>query len=163
MPSTGVFLAIEALLLAGIIYKVPYTEIDYSTYIQQAESFLNGELHYPSIRGDSGPLVYPAGHLYFYAFVGQFKSLYFSQIVFAVLYLVNLFVVLQIYKKIFKHLDWKHFALILSKRIHSIYVLRLFNDPVAMLFYHIGVLLLLNRKCYKASIIYRYLKASFCN
>lgn len=35
------------------------TEIDWSTYVQQVELFLSGVRDYSSIKGDTGPVVYP--------------------------------------------------------------------------------------------------------
>lgn len=43
------------------------TEIDWVAYMQEVEGFLDGERNYFNLRGDTGPLVYPAGFLYAYA------------------------------------------------------------------------------------------------
>ncbi|RLO03315.1 hypothetical protein DYB28_013016, partial [Aphanomyces astaci] len=43
------------------------TEIDWKAYMQQVTQFKNGERDYLNIRGDTGPLVYPAGHVYIYS------------------------------------------------------------------------------------------------
>ena len=40
---------------------MPYTEIDWKAYMQEVEGYLSGERNYERIRGDTGPLVYPAG------------------------------------------------------------------------------------------------------
>ena len=45
----------------------PDTEIDYSTYMQQVSLYLAGERDYTLLKGDTGPLVYPAGHVYVYS------------------------------------------------------------------------------------------------
>lgn len=34
--------------------------------MQEVEGFLNGERNYFNIKGDTGPLVYPAGFLYIF-------------------------------------------------------------------------------------------------
>lgn len=56
----------DSILLKFIVANVSYTEIDYSTYMQQVAQFWSGERDYAKIEGDSGPLVYPAGHLWIY-------------------------------------------------------------------------------------------------
>ncbi|GJQ78111.1 hypothetical protein Trydic_g2449 [Trypoxylus dichotomus] len=43
--------------------RVKYTEIDWIAYMQEVEGFLNGTLDYKYLKGDTGPLVYPAGFL----------------------------------------------------------------------------------------------------
>lgn len=43
------------------------TEIDWVAYMQEVSGFLAGERDYLNIRGDTGPLVYPAGFLYLYS------------------------------------------------------------------------------------------------
>ncbi|RWS06016.1 dol-P-Man:Man(5)GlcNAc(2)-PP-Dol alpha-1:3-mannosyltransferase-like protein [Dinothrombium tinctorium] len=86
-----------------IINRVKYTEIDWSTYMQQVETFINGTYNYSEIRGDTGPIVYPAGHLYIYSLL-YFLTNYGvnvrrAQYFFAVLYIANLIVVFRIYIK----------------------------------------------------------------
>lgn len=56
----------DLVLTIAIIAKVPYTEIDWVAYMQQVEAFLGGERDYTKIVGQTGPVVYPAGHLYIY-------------------------------------------------------------------------------------------------
>ena len=43
------------------------TEIDWLAYIQEVTGFLEGERDYYNLRGDTGPLVYPAGFVYAYS------------------------------------------------------------------------------------------------
>lgn len=43
------------------------TEIDWVAYMQEVEGFLDGERNYRNLRGDTGPLVYPAGFVYVYS------------------------------------------------------------------------------------------------
>lgn len=43
------------------------TEIDWVAYMQEVEGFLHGERNYFNLRGDTGPLVYPAGFVYIYS------------------------------------------------------------------------------------------------
>ena len=37
------------------------TEIDWVAYMQEVKGFLNGNFNYMDLKGDTGPLVYPAG------------------------------------------------------------------------------------------------------
>lgn len=65
----------ESLLLKYIIASVPYTEIDYSTYMQQAGLFWDqGERDYYKIKGDTGAVVYPGGHLWLYSLMKWITS-----------------------------------------------------------------------------------------
>lgn len=82
------------------------TEIDWSTYMQQVECFIKGELNYENIYGDTGPIVYPSGHLYIYTVLYYLtnygKEILNAQYIFAILYLLNLIAVFRIYHKINK-------------------------------------------------------------
>jgi len=64
-----ILLIAEALLTTLIVKRVPYTEIDWVAYMQEVTTYQNGERDYVNIRGDTGPLVYPAGFLYLYGFL----------------------------------------------------------------------------------------------
>ena len=61
--SLGLLL-LECLLCFLIVRFIGYTEIDWVAYMQEVEGYLGGERNYELIRGDTGPLVYPAGFLY---------------------------------------------------------------------------------------------------
>lgn len=45
------------------------TEIDWIAYMQEVEGYLNGERNYSNLKGDTGPLVYPAGFVYIFSFL----------------------------------------------------------------------------------------------
>eukprot|EP01018_Ginkgo_biloba_P003457 Gb_29490 [translate_table: standard] len=62
-----VLLLLDSLLTSAIIAYVPYTKIDWDAYMSQVTGFMAGERDYSELRGDTGPLVYPAGFLYFYS------------------------------------------------------------------------------------------------
>jgi hypothetical protein len=70
--------------------------------MQQVGKFLNGERNYVKLWGSTGPLVYPAAHVYIYS--GLYKltdggtNIRLGQILFAVLYLVMLAVVIACYR-----------------------------------------------------------------
>ncbi|KAF2365286.1 Glycosyltransferase ALG3 [Trinorchestia longiramus] len=128
----------EVFLNIWIIQNVQYTEIDWKAYMQEVEGFLNGTLNYSKLQGDTGPLVYPAGFVYIfsglYQLTGHGQNVRLAQYIFAGLYVLTLALVFRLYCKSRKV---PPFVLVLlcccSYRVHSIYVLRLFNDPVAML------------------------------
>ena len=80
------------------------TEIDWSTYMEQTEAFLNGTLNYEHISGSTGPIVYPAGHLYVYTLLyyltNRGQNILRAQYIFALIYLITLMAVFRIYNKI---------------------------------------------------------------
>ena len=45
------------------------TEIDWIAYMQEVSGYLQGERDYMKLRGDTGPLVYPAGFVYVYSWL----------------------------------------------------------------------------------------------
>uniref|UniRef100_A0A0R0F131 dolichyl-P-Man:Man5GlcNAc2-PP-dolichol alpha-1,3-mannosyltransferase n=1 Tax=Glycine max TaxID=3847 RepID=A0A0R0F131_SOYBN len=144
IPFALALLFADAVLVSLIIAFVPY----WDAYMSQITGFLGGERDYRNLKGDTGPLVYPAGFLYIYS---AFKYLtggqvYPAQILFGVLYIVNLAIVLAIYVKTDVVPWWALCLLSLSKRVHSIFVLRLFNDCVAMTLLHAALLLFVHRR-----------------
>lgn len=160
LPLVGVFLIIlEVFVNIFVIEKVRYTEIDWIAYMQEVEGFLNGTLDYSKLRGDTGPLVYPAGFVYIYSILYYVTSyganVKLAQYIFAALYLVLLILVFRIYAKTKKV---PPYLIVLtcttSYRIHSIFVLRLFNDPIAMLLLFSSINLFLDNRWYLGSIFY---------
>lgn len=159
------FWHLTALLLLGefvlntlIIHKVAYTEIDWIAYMQEVEGFLLGERDYTKLKGDTGPLVYPAGFVYFYSFLyyltGHGKHIRVAQYFFEGLYLLNQFIVCSIYQKSKKIPPWIILLLGCSKRFHSIFVLRCFNDPVAMVFMYGCILAMLYRRWTLSTVLF---------
>ncbi len=226
------FLSCEAGLLHLIIRHVAFTEIDYATYLQQAALFVDGEVtDYTLITGDSGPCVYPAGHLYIYGWfwkqvqwyrhhgagagaggrlaglllplvasdasekglqTAELQARRFAQYVFAAVYLATFAIVIDIYRmasqpavgvsarrarspstscsslaqrilSLFTSARSRSAAFppvlhlltfLLSKRLHSLYVLRLFNDPLAMLLFYAAAWLLCRRAAASACLVY---------
>jgi alpha-1,3-mannosyltransferase len=110
--------------------------------MQQAKMFNNGERVYDRITGDTGPCVYPALHLYlssmmYYATNGG-SDIMTGQVIYAGLYIVCQVAVMATYKA--AHIPPIILPLlILSRRLHSIFVLRLFNDCWATTFFYLGV------------------------
>jgi alpha-1,3-mannosyltransferase len=116
------FLA-DALLCALIIWKIPCkppprpylepihqlttlpsqkdTEIDWTAYMEQVSQIVSGERDYTRIRGGTGPLVYPAAHVYIYTglyhLTGEGRDILLAQQLFAGLYMATLAVVTACY------------------------------------------------------------------
>ncbi|KAI0206301.1 glycosyltransferase [Astrocystis sublimbata] len=128
---------LDALLCALIIWKVPYTEIDWKAYMEQVEQYVAGERDYTAIKGGTGPLVYPAAHVYTYTalyyITNKGQDIFLAQQLFAVLYMATLALVMACYWKA-KVPPYVFPMLVLSKRLHSIFVLRCFNDCFAVFF-----------------------------
>ena len=112
------------------------TEIDWIAYMEEVGGFLGGQLDYKELKGQTGPLVYPAGFVYIFAafkYLTAGGNIFMAQILFAGIYLVTQALVFEIYIQSRVVPPYALVLLCLSKRLHSIYVLRLFNDCVAML------------------------------
>jgi alpha-1,3-mannosyltransferase len=154
-----VFLFAEVLINAIVIEKVPYTEIDWKAYMQEVEGVLNGTFDYSKLKGDTGPLVYPAGFVYIfiglYYITSQGINIKIAQYIFAVIHVALLLLVFRIYERTRKV---PPVVLIMvfstSYRIHSIFVLRLFNDPVAMLLLFASLNAFLDQKWYFGTVLY---------
>ncbi|NXX23058.1 ALG3 mannosyltransferase, partial [Podargus strigoides] len=134
-----------------VIRRVPYTEIDWKAYMEEVEGFANGTLDYTQLKGDTGPLVYPAGFVYIflglYYTTGRGTDVRLAQYLFAGLYLLNLLLVFRIYCRTNKVPPYVFFFMCCaSYRIHSIFVLRLFNDPVAMAILFLAINLFLEER-----------------
>ncbi|XP_019739271.1 dol-P-Man:Man(5)GlcNAc(2)-PP-Dol alpha-1,3-mannosyltransferase [Hippocampus comes] len=121
-----------------VIQKVAYTEIDWKAYMDEVEGVINGTYDYTQLKGDTGPLVYPAGFVYIftalYYITNSGVNIRLGQYIFAAFYLITLLLVFRIYCRTKKVPPYVFFFMCCaSYRIHSIFVLRLFNDPVAMM------------------------------
>uniref|UniRef100_A0A1X7TPW9 dolichyl-P-Man:Man5GlcNAc2-PP-dolichol alpha-1,3-mannosyltransferase n=1 Tax=Amphimedon queenslandica TaxID=400682 RepID=A0A1X7TPW9_AMPQE len=155
-------LIMESVLVPVIVWKVPYTEIDWKAYMSEVEGFLNGTRDYSKLRGDTGPLVYPGGFLYIYSILYYLTSrgsdIKLAQVIFSLLYLLNMTLILQIYKKLSNLASFSPVLLLFLSltgyRVHSIFVLRLFNDTVAIATLHIAILLLINNYWNMGCILY---------
>lgn len=160
LPFVAVLVVIAELFInLLVVERVPYTEIDWKAYMQECEGFINGTFDYSKLRGDTGPLVYPAGFVYVYSFLyfitNQGENVRLAQYIFIIIYLLQLCLVLRIYSKSKKVPPYVLVLTILtSYRIHSIYVLRLFNDPIAVLLLYASLNLFLDSKWYLGSIFY---------
>jgi len=133
----------EILFNFVIIKKVKYTEIDWIAYMQEVSGFLNREYDYLKLKGDTGPLVYPAGFVY----------------IFSLLYKItnngdNIRLAQYIFMGIYIFPTYGIYLLIISKRLHSIFVLRCFNDPIAILFIFCALLASLNHHWHLTAILF---------
>ena len=154
-----IFVILEVIVNFIVIEKVPYTEIDWKAYMQEVEGFLNGTLDYSKLKGDTGPLVYPAGFVYIFTILyyvtSQGVNIKLAQYLFALLHVILLILVFRIYERTKKV---PPYVLILvfstSYRIHSIFVLRLFNDPIAMTLLFGSINAFMDQKWYLGSVLY---------
>lgn len=135
-PAADVFATFMVTLLSSIackviISKVAYTEIDFSTYMQQIEMINDGALDYSIIGGDTGPIVYPAGFVQVYQALSWLtdggKNLQIAQFAFGYLFSFTTFLTSLVYVAAGSP-PWTIYLLLMSKRLYSIYVLRMFND-----------------------------------
>ena len=143
-------LLIELILGIIIIEKVSYTEIDWQAYMSQISMILHGERDYIAIRGGTGPLVYPAGFVYIYAFLYTLTekgtNIHTAQYLFLSLYLLQWTLLLKITSIVQRIPPWTLLLLMSSKRMHSIYMLRCFNDPIAIFFLYLSLLAFLSNR-----------------
>ncbi|RXM99751.1 Dol-P-Man:Man(5)GlcNAc(2)-PP-Dol alpha-1,3-mannosyltransferase [Acipenser ruthenus] len=143
-----------------VIHRVAYTEIDWKAYMDEVEGVINGTYDYTQLKGDTGPLVYPAGFVYIftvlYYVTGRGRDVRLGQYLFAVFYLVTLLLVFRIYLRTSKVPPFVFFFMCCaSYRIHSIFILRLFNDPVAMMLLFVAVNLFLDGRWTLGCCFYR--------
>lgn len=117
--------------------------------MQQISLYVSGERDYPSIKGSTGPIVYPAAHVYIYTLLyhltDEGRDVLLGQILFATLYLATLIVVIACYRQTGAP-PYLLPLLVLSKRLHSIYMLRMFNDGIAAFAMWVAIYLFMKRK-----------------
>ncbi|KAG0710985.1 Dol-P-Man:Man(5)GlcNAc(2)-PP-Dol alpha-1,3-mannosyltransferase [Chionoecetes opilio] len=122
------FILAEVVINTLIIHNIKYTEIDWVAYMQEVEGVANGTWDYTELRGDTGPLVYPAGQR------------------------------AEIPQKIAEESLLPPYVLLVmcctSYRVHSILVLRLFNDSVAMVFLFGAMNLFIDNHWALGSLVY---------
>ncbi|KAK7755548.1 dolichyl-P-Man:Man(5)GlcNAc(2)-PP-dolichol alpha-1,3-mannosyltransferase [Diatrype stigma] len=149
----------DAVLCAVIIWRVPYTEIDWKAYMEQVSQYVSGERDYTMIKGGTGPLVYPAAHVYIYTglyyLTDKGQNIFLAQQIFAVLYMATLALVMACYRQA-KVPPYVFPLLIASKRLHSIFVLRCFNDCFAVFFLWFTIYLFQRRAWTFGSIAYSW-------
>ncbi|EDK39408.2 hypothetical protein PGUG_03506 [Meyerozyma guilliermondii ATCC 6260] len=129
VPILVVFTSIACKI---VIANVKYTEIDFKTYMQQIDMINDGELDYSLIAGDTGPIVYPAGFVQIYQWLSWLSSggedIPVVQSVFGYLHTLTVLLTCCTYSLVGDVQPWAYMLIVASKRLMSIYVLRLFND-----------------------------------
>lgn len=125
--------------------------------MQQIALYQAGERDYTAIKGDTGPLVYPASHVYIYSFLydltNKGQDIALGQYIFAGIYIATLIVVLSCYIRAGAP-PYLLPLLVLSKRLHSVYMLRLFNDGIATLAMWLAVFFFQRRQLTIATTIW---------
>lgn len=113
--------------------------------MEEVQGYLDGERDYTKIQGNTGPLVYPAGFLYIFAVLkwmtNNGTNIFAAQCIFGGVYILTQAVVMALYAVDGGSLAIASVLLLLSKRIHSIYMLRMFNDCIAVLCGYVAILL----------------------
>ncbi|OQR96785.1 dolichyl-P-Man:Man(5)GlcNAc(2)-PP-dolichyl mannosyltransferase [Achlya hypogyna] len=154
----ALLLLLEAGLGYMIIQKIPYTEIDWKAYMEQVEQFKAGERDYVKIRGGTGPLVYPAGHVYIFSLLHTItnagQNIRLAQYLFLGFYLIMVATIFAILYRARMSPPWTAMLVCTSKRLHSIYMLRLFNDGIAMMLLFIAVYLFCRQKWRVGCLVY---------
>ena len=143
-------LVFEIILSLLIIRYQGYTEIDWRAYMDEVRGVIvDGEFDYKQLRGDTGPLVYPAGFVWLYSILYYITdngtNILLAQYIFALLYIIFTGIIFIIYYYTLTP-PYLLIFLILSKRIHSIFMLRCFNDCFAMFFLYFAIVFLIKNK-----------------
>ena len=137
----------ELVLCLLIIKVIRYTPIDFKAYMEEVEGpLVHGVYNYSLLRGETGPLVYPGGFVYLYGALRWLAhdgtDVLPAQLAMAACYVATLGAAIACHA-IARPRGLPPWALLLvstSLRLHSIYVLRLFNDGWAMLGFWLAVL-----------------------
>jgi len=127
-----IIIVATSILAKIIVSLVPYTEIDFSTYMQQIRLVNQGVIDYNYIEGDSGPIVYPGGFVQIYQAINYLTNdgtdIPVAQLMFGYVFAATNLLAACCYGMVENMPPWPLYLLVLSKRLFSIYVLRLFND-----------------------------------
>lgn len=119
--------------------------------MEQVSLFVNGTREYSAIKGSTGPCVYPAGHLYFFSILyfltNHGTSIVKAQCIFLLIYMANGWMVIEVYRAVLKVPPYVLVLLFFtSYRVHSIFMLRLFNDCVAVTLFHASLLMFVRKR-----------------
>ena len=162
MLKVGIICIVAEMFINGAIIETRrYTEIDWKAYMNEVEGFLNGTFDYSQLKGDTGPLVYPAGFVYvfsaLYHVTDQGTNIKLAQYLFGFIYIMFYGLIVLLYKKVEIVPPYVLFVFTFaSYRIHSIFALRLFNDPIAILFLYIAVYMFIQKKWLTGCAIFSF-------
>lgn len=155
-----VLLTINLIGCIGVIHFIPYTEIDWETYMIQVSSVMcrTGERNYTNIEGPTGPLVYPAAHVWIYSILYKITSegsnIRLAQYIFAGLHTTALAFVLRLYYHTHRLPLFLTPLLFLSRRVLSLFVLRLFNDALQTVPLYAALLLFVQNRWRWGCVLY---------
>jgi alpha-1,3-mannosyltransferase len=145
--------------------------------MRQVSLFIKGERDYVNLTGPTGPLVsvfllqievhaadstssYPAGHVYIhkelYDITMEGRNIPLAQQLYGALYIVSLALTCGVYHQSGSIPNWVLLLLPLSKRLHSLYALRLFNDCWAAVLSQAAVFTLQRRSDLLGTALLRY-------
>lgn len=160
-----ILVPLASIIAKLVITNVKYTEIDFSTYMQQIELVNAGARDYSIISGDTGPIVYPAGFVQVYQLLYWLTDggvhLRIAQTAFGYLFAITVMLTSTVYTMVDGIPPWTLYLLLGSRRLISIYVLRMFNDCFTTLAM-ISVVLLLQQASYWSSKLSDYHIALLC-
>ena len=134
--------------------------VDWVAYMQEVEGpMLQNDFNYEHLEGQTGPLVYPAGFVYIFVLLRFFSNsgtnIFLAQLLFAGIHTLLIFVVVGgIYSNVNGVPDFALPLVVLSRRVHSIFSLRLFTDGVAMLYAYSSVALAMRNRWTLACILF---------
>lgn len=111
---------------------------------------------------------YPAGHVWIHKLLSAFTvsengviNLKLAQQIYAALYLVTILLTCSVYHAAESLPNYVVIPLVLSKRLHSIFVLRLFNDCWAVGIMTVAILAFQKRWYVTGSALLRYVQSTF--
>ncbi|KAG9391509.1 Glycosyltransferase, ALG3 [Carpediemonas membranifera] len=129
-------IVLDICLTAIHIFVFKYIEVDWRAYMEQMQGFLNGERDYLNLKGHSGPLVYPAGFVYLFSGLFYLTSggtnIMAARLIFGGLETTLTILVLFVANRVRLTPPWVVLILAMSRRVHSIFAVELFNDCWAM-------------------------------
>ena len=112
--------------------------------MQEVRGVIEGDFDYKNLRGDTGPLVYPAGFVYIYSILYYLTdagtNIVKAQYLFLLLHVSFIYVFVKLIMDNTRKCPlWMVVMMCISRRIHSIFVLRLFNDCFAVFFCYLSL------------------------